>query len=272
MRKTLACLLFLFCTTLGWGQGNSCHGVNPQMCTNYTLGNVNLVSGEPTYSFGDNLPNAKTLNVWHLMSGAPALIGLASGYDSTGTSIHYGWTSAGQAWEYVDFTAASNPSTWVQHPELGTVSQVAVGAAGKIWVLKSTAYCTGLNAAWYGIFYWNGSSLVQPSSTSCLSQFGASSDGTLLGVQYPSPGHTMWESTNGGSSWFEPTGTSSALWEYAVPIAGGSAAAVRTDNSIWAVSLGDGSESFLNGSSSHAPAIDDSGNVFVVGMDSYIYH
>jgi hypothetical protein len=266
MRKTLACLLFLFCSALGWGQ-NSCHGVNPEMCTNYTVGNLGLVAGEPSYSFGDNFPNAKAINVWHLMSGSPSLIGFTSGYQSKAdgsTVTHYGWTSAGQAWQYIDFTESPNPNTWVQIPAFGTNIKAMAMVTGLTFSLQTYAPCpTGS----YGIFYWNGSAWIRP-GTGCVSQLGGGQDGTLMGVGTDG---FLYESLDNSASWAQVTASGSG-WKYVTPANVGEAFAVKTDGTIWVVALPSGTLTELSGLTTAPPAVDSDGNAFVVGTDSNIYH
>lgn len=255
LRKILSLTFLLFLVSLSVHAQNHCMGANPEMCTNYTL-------NPPVVTYADNHPNAKLINVWHNIPSSPALSGLVSGYNSSLTPIHYGWTSAGQVWEYVDFAAPSNQSTWVQHPEMGTaVKQLAI-ANGKFYALQAN----GCGGGTYGVYSWNGSAWVVVNG--CISNIGGAQDGTIAGT---GPDAYLWYSTNGGLNWTKVTNAGSG-WKYAVPVNHAVALAVQTSGWIYFVDLSTGALTGTNGQTSLPPAIDSNENAYVIASDSNMYH
>lgn len=263
MLKSIALFASLFFVSICCGQENMCHSIDSStnMCTHYNR--------PLTLTTGDNTPNAKVLNVWHAVVGAPALIQRASGTDSSGNVKHYGITSTGAVWEYLDYWAPSNPNTWVQHPEMGTVSALGVGLTGIVWSLQSTSFCTGVKTGSFGVFKWTGSAWTQPSPTgACVMQFSPAQDGTLTGIGTDT---FIYESTNTGVLWSKVTGAGSG-WKYVATSSVGRSIGVKvSDQSVWTVMLPSGTLTAMGGGTAKPPAVDSNTRVYVVGTDSFIY-
>lgn len=174
MKKWQMIVTLLFLGTLSWGQiGNGCHnaGSNETMCTNY--------SSTPTLTQSDNLPNALAQNVWHHILNSPTnLVTVASGYDSSGNRLHLFVKTDGSVVEWKDYWAASNPNTWVNHPEYGTDNFALAIGNGQIWKIQAASVgqsnCTAY-PGFHPVQMWNGSAWVNPgTSNACADQISIS--------------------------------------------------------------------------------------------------
>lgn len=164
--KKLTLLFFACCVSPCWGQtmGSSSYGYSTKL------------------TWSDNTNNAKSFSVWHAMPSSPVVVGGVSGHDTAGNVYHYFWTSTGSVWEYIDYWAATNPNTWVQHPEFGTdISMLAYGY-GALWKLAGSNDCSGTG---HTTRYWNGSAWVAPTYNICATDVSVSDfDGSVYAISY----------------------------------------------------------------------------------------
>lgn len=203
MKKLLLSLLFVCLPTVLFAQGNHCFGgMAPGVigCTDYLIGDENGNTPIPL-TFASNIPNAKSMNVWHEINGSPSgLLGVSGGYDSTGQRI-FGWTSAMAAWELTD----PNHGVWSQNTAMGnSIAKMVLGGGGVIYSLQPNSYCTtNYGAGFYGVYKWSGSAWTNQHSTSCVLNLSeAATDGTLIAIEQN--GVPIY-STNQGASWIVVT-------------------------------------------------------------------
>jgi hypothetical protein len=180
-------------------------------------------SAQYTHTFSDPVMDITSdvksgTNAWKAMPGQCTLSTLSVGSDGLP------WCVGTDQYVY-----SYAPSGWTKQTAMGTaVKSLAVQDGSSVYSLQSTTYCNGYPPN-LGIFKWNGSSWVQPSSNSCLIQMSVGVDGFVAGVN---SFNQLWYSTNGGSTW-----TSwSTGWRYVNMWVGGVGCAVNVGNNVYEVS------------------------------------
>jgi hypothetical protein len=176
MRKTLACLLFLFCTVLGWGQN--------AYTTPYTVGNTDDTANLGIISHWKALPNGGACNLLNIGSDGVMLCQGTDGYP------------------YQRITGAT---TWTKLTSLGNQMHVVMANAGITYALGpgglDWAICQTQGSNSYSVLQWSGSAWT--AKHGCYRQMAATSDGFIIGTNVS---NDTWESSDGGNTYTQISG------------------------------------------------------------------
>jgi hypothetical protein len=169
MRKIVALLVCLFCSSLTWGQ----------YIHTYSTAQKDLSSYAPTNNLWNTIVASCLPSTLSVGNTGPYCISSNDSY----------------VWKYDQITKAG-----IKQTAMGTASKIiAVSDVGNIWALQSTPYCTTQHNLGWGIFKWDGAVWTQPNSLACLSTLTVSgTDSTLSGTNISL---IPYKSTNGGSTW-----------------------------------------------------------------------